>query len=98
MTPFGGDRFGIPNRRSVEVPANGARHVNDGNLRNEAPRESAAFRIVPDCARISTVGIAEVVDKVETIFEFRIDLLHLYVKHQVLFAGSPDSMPRSGPQ
>ena len=86
---LGVDRFGIPNRRSVEVPANGARRVNNGNLRNEAPRESAAFRIVPDCARISAVGIAEVVDKVETIFEFRIDLLHLYVKHQVLFAGSP---------
>ena len=57
-----------------EVPTVFARRVDDAVLRIETPFERAAHRVVPDHVRGFPREVRGVVEKVEAVFELRIDL------------------------
>ena len=62
------------------VPANFARRINDRVLRRIVPLQRAAHRVIPNGLGTACVKLPEIVDKIETILEFRINLLHFRIK------------------
>ena len=62
------------------VPANFARRINDRVLRRIVPLQRAAHRVIPNGLGTACVKLPEVVDEIETILEFRINLLHFRIK------------------
>ena len=66
----------IVDRVGEHVPTDVAGRVDDGVLREEVPLKGAAHRVVPDGARADAGLLGDVVDEVEAVLEFRINLLH----------------------
>ena len=80
------NRFRIIDRIDEHVPADFARRINDGVLRIVIPFKGAAGGVVPHHAGLLRSRRKEVVDQIEAVFEFWINLDHFRFKHVVVLS------------
>ena len=80
------DGFRVIDGFDVHVPADFALRVENGVLRVVVPFERAAGGVVPDHAALLRSGREEVVDEVEAVLEFGIDLHDLGLEHVVVLS------------
>ena len=79
------DRVEVVDRVRKHVPADVTGRVENRVLRPEVPFEGAARGVVPDDARADAGLFRDVVDEVEAVLEFGIDLLHFNAVRNFLF-------------
>ena len=80
------NRFRIIDRIDEHVPTDFARRINDGVLRIVVPFKCAAGGVVPHHAGLLRSRRKEIVDQIEAVFEFRINLDHFRFKHVVMLS------------